>query len=524
MTPKSLQSSVVRADGLANVLSSFSASQQVSSPWGTFSNPVSGHGTSRDRFTYTKITQAPLLSEPECNALYNNWICRKVVDYVADEITRTGFTVVMGQGSTAEEIPGIQKAFNELDISFELGEAIKSARQYGGGSIIMYLNDGRNAEDPVDWDNLTYISGLQGVDRYHLIPDIQPSTTRYDKPERYMLNTVGSVSEYIHSDRILRFDGRRLPVRERNLNQGWGIGEIQMIYQALARHEQSLGSVSQILEDLDVFVHKIKGLSSLIASGKEDQIKSRLAINDLSKSAYRGLAVDADKEEIDFQSRTCSGLGEILSNLKEDLVGATGFPATLLFGQSPQGIGATGRSEERDFARNIDAYRDSVVRKPLTRLAKILLNCKNGPTNGKEPKHWDISFPSLFLLNERETADLKARVAASDYRYWLMGVLTSGEIAASRFSRPEYSTETTLDVSLRQPDFSLNDDQVKMILRMQGKTDPESQQTLEDVDGPPGIRGLSKTGERSDPTDNEKGSLEIDGEKSIAESNPEGSD
>jgi hypothetical protein len=165
MTPKSLQSSVVRADGLANVLSSFSASQQVSSPWGTFSNPVSGHGTSRDRFTYTKITQAPLLSEPECNALYNNWICRKVVDYVADEITRTGFTVVMGQGSTAEEIPGIQKAFNELDVSFELGEAIKSARQYGGGSIIMYLNDGRKAEDPVDWDNLTYISGLQGVDR-----------------------------------------------------------------------------------------------------------------------------------------------------------------------------------------------------------------------------------------------------------------------------------------------------------------------------------------------------------------------
>lgn len=523
MTPKSQSTSIVRADGLASVLSSFSSSHGPSSGWSTFSNPVSGHGTSRDRFTHTTFSQGPLLGEGECNALYNSWICRKVVDYVADEIARTGWTVVMGQGSTAEEIPGIQKSFRELDAKFELGEGLKAARQYGGGAIIMYVNDGRNADEPIDWDNLRSVSGLQGIDRYHLVADIQPQTTRYDKPEKYMLNTAGSVSQYIHSDRVLRFDGRRLPIRERNLNQGWGVGEIQMIYQALARYEQSLGSVSQILEDLDVFVHKIKGLSSLIASGKEEQVKSRLAINDLSKSAYRGLAVDADKEDIDFQSRSCSGLGEILENIKENLLGATGFPATLLFGKSPQGIGATGRSEERDFARSIDAYRDSVVRKPLTQLAKVLLNCKEGPTKGKEPEHWDISFPSLFVLNERELADLKARVAASDYRYWLMGCLTSGEIAASRFSRPEYSTDTTLDMSLREPDFNLNEDQIKMTLRLQGKADPEDQHET-DVDGPPGIRGLSKTGERSDPTDNENGSLEIDGKKSIAESDPEGSD
>ena len=43
---------------------------------------------------------------------------------------------------------------------------------------------------------------------------------------------------------------------------------------------------------------------------------------------------------------------------------------------------------------------------------------------------------------------------------------------------------------------------------------------MKQPDGPPGIRGLSKTGERSDPTDNENGSLPIDGNKSVSSQDP----
>lgn len=515
----------VRADGLADVLASVGAAgAESSSPMMVFRNPVSGLGTGRDRLVYTQLNEASVLDREDCDALYMHWICRRVVDHVADEITRVGWTVQMGLDSNAKEVPGIEAALRELEADAVLNEAIKAARQYGGSAIIMYLDDGRDADQPVDWANLRAVTGLEAVDRWYLRPDIQPTTVRYSRPELYELDiydqlTAGPVK--VHRERVLRFEGRRLPFRLQQANQGWGMSELQPLLEAVTRYTHSLGDLQQILGDLDVFTHKIKGLATMLAAGKEKQIKDRLAVNDLSRSQYRGFAIDADKEEIEFQSRNCSGLAEVIETLKADLVGATGFPATLLFGESPQGMGSTGRSEERDFSRTVEAYRDSIVRKPLMQLAKAMLMSKEGPTRGRVPKDWMVSFPSLFVMNERELADLKARVAASDYRYWTMGVLSAGEIAMSRFAGAEYSLETTLDMSQRQADGSLEEEQLQLLLRTQGKADPMLQQTSNsEVNGPPGIRGLSKTGERSDPTDNEQGSLPMEGERSVGSEDP----
>lgn len=522
----------VRADGLAEVLSTFVASRSgSSSPMTVFRNPVSGQGTARDRLMYSQLSYPSLLTREELDSLYMHWICRRVVDYVADEITRVGWMIQMGMKANAMAIPGVDRALRDLDTENAFNEAIKAARQYGGSSIIVFVDDGRRAEEPVDWENIRAITGLQPVDRWYLKPDIQPDTIDYSRPLRYELTQTDQLTPgptKIHSDRILRIEGRRLPFRIRQENQGWGMSEIQPIMESLARYSGSMGDVHQMLADLDLFTHKIKGLATMLASGKEKQVKDRLAVNDLSRSQYRGFAIDADKEEIEFNSRNCSGLAEVLESLKGDLVGATGFPATLLFGESPKGIGSTGRGEERDFGRTVNTYRDIVVKPPLKKLAYMLMKSKNGPTDGNVPEEWTVSFPSLFLMNEREVADLRARNAATDYRYWLMGALTAQEIAMSRFAGAEYSGETTLDMSLREADGALKEDHIKMLLRMQGKMDPEEQMELQEEqarlkqpDGPPGIRGLSKTGERSDPTDNENGSLPINGNRSVAEEDPD---
>jgi hypothetical protein len=154
----------VRADGLADVLASFGAqSAGSSSPMMVFRNPVSGLGTSRDRLIYTQLNEAALLDREDCDALYMHWICRRVVDHVADEITRVGWTVQMGLDSNATEVPGIEAALRQLEADAVLNEAIKAARQYGGSAIVMYLDDGRDASEPVDWANLKAVTGLEAV-------------------------------------------------------------------------------------------------------------------------------------------------------------------------------------------------------------------------------------------------------------------------------------------------------------------------------------------------------------------------
>jgi hypothetical protein len=73
---------------------------------------------------------------------------------------------------------------------------------------------------------------------------------------------------------------------------------------------------------------------------------------------------------------------------------------------------------------------------------------KEGPTKGELPESWRISFNPLFELNEREMADVRARVAAVDGRYIQLGVLSPKEVADARYGGSEWSMELTLDPSV----------------------------------------------------------------------------
>jgi hypothetical protein len=203
-----------------------------------------------------------------------------------------------------------------------------------------------------------------------------------------------------------------------------------------------------LLTEFDIFVHKVRGLAAMLAAGKESSIRDRLQVNDMSKSIYRGYAIDAEKEELEFISRNFGGIGEILEKLRVDIIGASKIPHTVLFGESPSGLGSTGRSEERDFAKMLADYQSVNFKRPMKKLLEYIMLSKEGPTKGELPESWRISFNPLFELNEREMADVRARVAAVDGRYIQLGVLSPKEVADARYGGSEWSMELTLDPSV----------------------------------------------------------------------------
>jgi hypothetical protein len=79
---------------------------------------------------------------------------------------------------------------------------------------------------------------------------------------------------------------------------------------------------------------------------------------------------------------------------------------------------------------------------------EYILLSKEGPTQGRLPESWRVSFNPLFELNEREMADVRARTAAVDGRYIQLGVLTPQEVADARYGGSEWSMEMTLDPSV----------------------------------------------------------------------------
>jgi hypothetical protein len=418
-------------------------------------NVLTGMGTSRDKSQYTSTQPLVFLNQVDLENLYGEWIPKRIVDIVAEQSTRKGFRVLFGgDGAAAEEVTGIEQVIEELYLLEHLMHASKNARLYGGAALLLYINDGRSAEQPVDFNNIQEVEGMEVLDRWQIAPIItEASLYDYSKATYYQIIAGDLINQpqlqKIHKDRILRFDGEWLPYRVRQRNYGWGMSSLQAIYDSFRLYWTGLNSAGTVLVEFDVFVHKLRGLSQMLAAGKEKDVQNRLVLNDMSKSIYRGYAIDADKEELDYVTRNLSGIGEILEKLRVDIIGASQIPHTILFGESPSGLGSTGRSEERDFAKMLGDYQASHYKRPLQKLMRMILLSKTGPTRGKLPESWRISFNDLFELNERESADVRARTAATDGRYLQLGVLHPEEVRQARYGGSEWSMEIALDPSLK---------------------------------------------------------------------------
>ena len=464
---------VFRADGLVNALT--------------------GMGTGRDKSQYTGSTPIVFLTQEELENLYSEWIPKRIVDIVAEQSTRKGFKVLFGgEGAAAEEVTGIEQVIEDLYILENLGLASKNARLFGGAVILLYIDDGRSADQPVDFRNIRAVEGMEVLDRWQIAPMItEDSLYDYSKATYYQIISGDLIRQpqltKIHKDRILRFDGEWLPYRIRQRNYGWGMSTLQSVYDSFRFYSTGISSAATLLTEFDIFVHKLRGLSSMLAAGKEKDVRDRLVLNDMSKSIYRGYAIDAEKEELEFISRNFGGVGEILEKLRVDIIGASQIPHTLLFGESPGGLGSTGRSEERDFAKHLGDYQATHYKRALQHLMKTIMMSKMGPTNGKVPESWRIKFNDLFELNEREKADVRARVAAVDGRYIQLGVLTPKEVADARYGGSEWSMELILDPSV-----------VRELPQAPGQKEV-----------PPGGR---------DPLNEENGTLPMDGSREVEDS------
>ena len=472
----------VRADGMMNVLT--------------------GMGSARDKSQYTYTKSITFLTQEETESLYGEWLPRRIIDIYAEQSTRKGFKVLFGgEGPKAEEVVGVEQVIEDLYILENLMLASKNSRLYGGAVILMYIDDGRKADQPVDKKNIYKVEGLEVLDRYQIAPVItEENIYDYSKATHYQIIAGDLINQpnltYIHKDRILRLDGDWLPYRIRQRNYGWGMSNLQVVYDSFRHYWTGLNSAATLLTEFDIFVHKIRGLAAMLGAGKESQVKDRLVVNDMSKSIYRGYAIDAEKEELEFISRNFNGIGEILEKLRIDIIGASKIPHTLLFGESPGGLGSTGRSEERDFAKTLADYQTATFKRPLKQLIEYILLSKTGPTNGKLPESWRVHFNDLYELNEREKADVRARVAAVDGRYIQLGVLHPQEVADARYGGSEWSMELTLDPSLPRE------------LPMQGQSGGQSQGQNK-MAVPPGGR---------DPMNEENGTLPMDGSREVEDS------
>ncbi len=404
-----------------------------------------------------------LRAQNELDDLYaGDDIIARVVDIVPHEMIREG--IAFKCDGDPEIAKKVATWLEDLQVMQRLQKALIYARLYGGAVCILGVDDGQPSNMPLKPEKVKGFYWLTTLDRFSMRPDLpyaDPFSPRYGQPSFYFVqNQLGTsqgeptrFNDAIHESRLLRFDGITTTPRRQQQNLTWGESILIRVLPIVADFQQTWQSVSYLMTDMAQAVFTIKGLAKQIAANKSGDLEKRFQLLEMSRSVARAIVLD-EGETFERKSTPLSEVPALLDKFANRLAASVGIPVTLLLGEAPKGLNATGDADVRFFYDQVKASQEKLLRPALNRILTLALNAANGPTGGKEPENWSFEFKPLWQLDSKQEAERRFSIAQADNIYLQAGVLTPEEVANSRFSADGYSVETNLDQDMRD---KLND-------------------------------------------------------------------
>ena len=396
------------------------------------------------------------VSDQQCTHLYTyNGIAKSIIDIPADEAMRNGFEVEF-EGDDDAINKQVQSLCEDLDVQYKFSEALAWADLYGGSVIVVMADDGRMLDEPLNYDGLRRIEKMKVFDKTNIVGSRQyqdASAPQYMDVEHYYINTFGSNPMWVHESRVLRFDGGRLPLYQRNLRLGWGAKRFESIKDEIDRwcngNEYALQALTRLSQD----VVKLDGLTNILATeGGDVAVQKRMQMIDMVRSMMNSIAIDG-ADEYDRKGLSLSGIKELLEQFEIAICGITGIPATKLFGRSPAGMNSTGKADLENFYNMIEGIQKNKVKPNLVRLIEMLNACRDYKLN--LPETWHIEFEPLWSMSKAEKADIEktkadAQRQKADAINTLINaqVLDATEARATLAEEKDYIMDRSLDSAL----------------------------------------------------------------------------
>lgn len=406
------------------------------------------------------------LDQTTCEMLWRgDDVCARIVEVLPNEMLREGVEVTIEDDEETAEL--MDEYIREHDIVEQCRRALYYARAYGGSGMLLGADDGtRDSSLPLneaairtfDWVNVLTPRELTPLAWYH-----DPVQPRYGEVSLYRLNPIFVPPEapiatfpVVHESRLIRIGGIQTSRWQSLYNRpapGWDDSVFVRTVQVVNDFQHAWQAAALLLQDFSVPTLQMKGLAALLQAAKANpngpSIKDRLVAIELSRSVARAVLID-EGEKYERQSTNLQGFPDMLEKFMSRLAAAVDMPVSLLMGQSPAGLNATGDAEMRWFYDRVAAMQRRYLRPLLRRYLKLVFLSKTGPTKGIEPENWDVRFPSLWQLTDLDKADMRLKVAQADQIYLSTGVTMAQEVARDRFGGDAYSMETHVDLDERE--------------------------------------------------------------------------
>jgi phage-related protein (TIGR01555 family) len=385
-------------------------------------NLFTGLGGKADKKSHTKARPDGFLLDQELETIYaDDGLGANIIDFLPEDMMKHGWHYEFkNQKEGYEDLSReYDEFFDGISANDKITNALKWARLYGGGVILIGAFDGNELDKPLNIRAIKKFENLKFIPRANIMYgsigwQMNPSEERYGMPITYPLTfRIGRdfIVQKVHYTRVIELHGIEIPTSQASLispdYRYWGLSELQRVQDKLKDVAGAFGSLSELLHELSVGKYKFRDLADILASPDGDKmIQKRLQSMDLMKSTFHSLIMD---EEEDFirENVTFTGIPEVMYQFFMLICSASGYPMTRLFGVYPAGLNSTG---DGDTYRYYDKVESEQKRKLLPILYR-LIHIYSEWRNIEKPK---IVFNPLEQMTEKEEAELEEKKANTE--------------------------------------------------------------------------------------------------------------
>jgi len=384
--------------------------KQKTSIWDGFYNALTGLGrTARTKKGNAGFEGECRLTDDELTELYEgNAISARIVDRLPDDATKEGFFL-----SGIEDTEGskaLLKRIEDLDLLTNLADTWRWGRLYGGAIMFPRFEEPVLYAGKMNLDTIGKIVGYDILDSSSISAkerDTTFSTQAIRNPRRYRTKSELE-AQFIDASWVVRFDGCRVPNKSLK-DTGWGPSALQRMHTEIQQLGEALGYTRDILHNVSTLVLKLKGLRNAVKSSQDGQDKVdeivcslRNAINNLDI-----LPLDSEDEIIE-KTRSLSGIQAILDQFIAALVRGTDMPRTIILGEQPGGLNASGNTELEAWYGFVQSQQNLYLTAPLKTSITILgASMRNEGIDIPDLSTMTINYQPLWQPTKTEVATLR---------------------------------------------------------------------------------------------------------------------
>ena len=325
-------------------------------------------------------------------------IIQTLIDAPVDDAFRSGVEI-KSEELSEDEIQEIQAYMQRENVWAKIMQTIKWGRLFGGAGLVVMLNEKFDTELNIDsikqgTDIGFYPADLWELNMQHYTND---PTAKLDNDTPYMF-----YSNSVHKSRVLKFKGKEAPSLFRNRMRGWGMTEVERVIRSFNQYLKNNNAIFELLDEAKIDVYKIQGLNeAMLTDGGTGKVQARVQMGNQLKNYLNAITMDAE-DEYDQKQMNFGGLGDMITQIRQNIASDLKMPITKLFG-----VSSTGFNSGEDDIENYNAMIESEVRSKVHYIIIPVLELICVSLFGYIPSDLEIEFAPLRVLSAEQEETVK---------------------------------------------------------------------------------------------------------------------